>query len=136
VSALRWLTLLVVAWSSTAVAEPLRDEPWEPRPRSTRPASPPPPARRDTYRPLASAALSVVSLYRTAIGPGSIRRCPYAVSCSQYAALVLRRYGFAGVFFFMDRFYFRENHAAHRHYPLVRLPDETLRLDDGAPSLE
>lgn len=130
--ALAWLL-----WTSTASAQTLRDEPWEPVPRAVRRASAPSArAPRDTYRPIASAAMAAIAMYRSSTGTRPMRRCPYAVSCSNYAMLVLHRHGFAGIFWFIDRFYFRENHAAHHHYPLVRMRGGEVRLDDGAPHLE
>lgn len=85
------------------------------------------------YRPVTDTLLSLVSLYREDIGPRSIRRCPFAVSCSTLAERELKKNGIVGLLVFLDRFFYRENLAAPHHYPRRRGPEGQLLLDDQEP---
>lgn len=120
-------------WGSPAVSqEPPElgpDEPFEPAPE----VSPEATAEAPGFRPLADLALRLVRYYQTDIGVHSIARCPYAVSCSRYAAGQIERHGAViGLAYFLDRFFYRENTAAIGLYGAVRGADGGLRLDDGA----
>lgn len=85
------------------------------------------------YRPLTDTLLTLVSLYREEVGPRSLRRCPFVVSCSALAKRELEENGILGLFVFLDRFFYRENIDAHRHYPRRRSEDGVLLLDDEIP---
>lgn len=85
------------------------------------------------YRPVTDALLAIVELYREEIGPRSIRRCPFVVSCSTLAKEEIDKNGLYGLLVFLDRFFYRENIDAHRHYPSRRSADGALLLDDRMP---
>jgi putative component of membrane protein insertase Oxa1/YidC/SpoIIIJ protein YidD len=74
---------------------------------------------------------SAVEFYREDIGPESIERCPFLVSCSQFLVDAVKEYGFLlGLAAFIDRNMFRENPYAWRLYPLAVRRDGLLKLDD------
>jgi putative component of membrane protein insertase Oxa1/YidC/SpoIIIJ protein YidD len=83
------------------------------------------------FSPAADVLLPLIGVYREHIGPASIRRCPFAVSCSAFARDAIERHGLFGLLLFFDRYLFRENPDAWRHYGVVRVEDGTLRLDDA-----
>ena len=85
------------------------------------------------YRPVTDALLAIVELYREEIGPRSIRRCPFVVSCSTLAKEEIDKNGLYGLLVFLDRFFYRENIDAHRHYLSRRSADGALLLDDRMP---
>ena len=75
---------------------------------------------------------AVIGHYREHIGPRSIRRCPFTVSCSAYANGLIHRYGIAGLLGFLDRFLYREHPFAFELYPWHVDEDGTMRLEDHA----
>jgi len=85
------------------------------------------------YRPVTDALLAAISLYREEIGPRSVRRCPFVVSCSAFAKEEIEKKGIVGLLVFMDRFFYRENVDARHHYPSRRSADGALLLDDREP---
>ncbi len=89
--------------------------------------------RVEEYRGLPGALLSsAVEFYREDIGPESIERCPFLVSCSKFLVEAVRNYGFLlGLAAFIDRNMFRENPYAWGLYPLTVRRDGVLKLDDG-----
>lgn len=89
--------------------------------------------RPPRYRPVTETLLALVSLYREEIGPRSVSRCPFVVSCSTLAKEELEEKGILGLFVFMDRYFYRENIGARRHYPLRPSNDGRLLLDDQGP---
>jgi hypothetical protein len=116
------------------VVSPARadDEPWEPDP-AVRQAPPLPEA--PGFAPLGELAKGAIGYYQRAIGPQSIARCQFAVSCSRFAAGSIEHHGLlVGLLYFLDRFYFREHPDAVRDHPdeVVRTTDGLLKLDDGA----
>ncbi len=124
--------LSIAAVTARARAEePRADEPWEPFDAASVGA-----ARRE--RPagdgdvLREAAHRAIAGYRTNVGPASVKRCPFAVSCSLYADGLVRRYGVFGLFAFLDRFFLREHPFAFALYALTPTEDGALRLDDHA----
>ncbi len=108
------------------------DEPWEPEPAvvEATPVVEPP-----AFAPLREVASGAIGFYQRRIGPNSVSRCQYAVSCSRFAAGEIERHGLlVGLLYFLDRFYFREHTSAlaqHRD-DVVRTPDGRLTIDDGA----
>jgi Putative membrane protein insertion efficiency factor len=80
--------------------------------------------------PLSSLMLSGIRFYQVEIGPNSVARCPYLVSCSQFAKQALARYGFFGLPMFIDRFFYRENQSTFALYPRYMSPSGVLRYDD------
>ena len=76
-------------------------------------------------------AKALIRFYQTDIGPNSISRCPFLVSCSNFAMQAIEKYGFfPGILLFIDRIYYRENSAAYLFYPKKRNSGLFLRLDD------
>jgi putative component of membrane protein insertase Oxa1/YidC/SpoIIIJ protein YidD len=84
------------------------------------------------FSPAADLFLPLIHLYQGRIGPNSIHRCPFVVSCSNFAKIGIERYGIFGLFLFLDRYLYRENPEMREHYPTVRADDGRLLLDDGA----
>jgi hypothetical protein len=77
-------------------------------------------------------ANKLISFYRQKIAVNSISRCPFQISCSQYALLAVKRYGvIKGVALFVDRNFYRENIAIFYYYPLVEDNNCLLKLDDA-----
>ena len=111
--------------ASAQLREP---EPWEP--------DLAPPAAISTtpapgFHPVTDVARAAIRFYQTDIGSRSVARCPYAVSCSRFAANAIEQDGLLlGLLSFVDRFFFRENAAALQHYGWARTADGQTRLDD------
>jgi hypothetical protein len=79
-----------------------------------------------------SVALSLIRMYQRNISPKSVKRCPFNISCSQFATRSIERHGLVlGLVRFVDRFCFREHTAASLYYPLAVSSDGALRLDDA-----
>lgn len=92
----------------------------------------PPPADVSGFDPLGDVAVPAIRAYQRGMRDKSVARCPYRVSCSRYALRQIERHGFVvGFAYFLDRFLFRENEEALRHYPTVVMPDGTLKIDDS-----
>jgi hypothetical protein len=74
---------------------------------------------------------ALIRFYQTDISPSSISRCPFLVSCSNFAMRAIQKYGFLpGTLLFIDRIYYRENSAAYLFYPKKRDGRLILKLDD------
>lgn len=121
------LVALAVSTPILVEAQTFDDAPWEPDLRASPPATA---SDAPDYRPVSGALLAFINLYRSRIGPRSIRRCPYVVSCSTFARAAIERYGLLGLPLALDRYLFRDNLGAFEKYRLVRMPDGSLRLDD------
>jgi putative component of membrane protein insertase Oxa1/YidC/SpoIIIJ protein YidD len=79
----------------------------------------------------ADLAIQLIRFYQTDINTNSVSRCPFSVSCSNFALQAIGRYGFGtGILFFIDRIYFREHQAAYLYYPNKRNERNQTRLDD------
>ena len=76
--------------------------------------------------------LGLIRWYQRDISTRSISRCPFSISCSNYAARAVERHGLlVGVCLFIDRNLYRENAGMVARYSLVEGADGALRLDDG-----
>jgi putative component of membrane protein insertase Oxa1/YidC/SpoIIIJ protein YidD len=105
------------------------DETWEPS--DIHPVGSPVPAAAQVDV-AQSIALDLIHLYQVRISPASISRCPFLVSCSNFALRAIARKGFVvGSVMFIDRFWYRENAAAFGCYELARTDDGFLKIDDG-----
>lgn len=74
--------------------------------------------------------ISLIELYQEKISSNSIHRCPFLISCSNYAKLSFKKHGIKGLFIFLDRHFFRENKQAYNIYKKV-LSKGVLKLDDS-----
>jgi hypothetical protein len=117
----------LAALPDTQLAE--AELPWEAEDVAHPPHAEPPPSL--AFPPLPNALAAAVGFYRREIGPMSVSRCPYAVSCSTLALSSLRRYGLLGLLPFVDRFFFREGADAQLHYARRVQPSGVLKLDDS-----
>lgn len=62
----------------------------------------------------------------------SIHRCPFLISCSVYARRAIQEKGFLwGTVLFIDRYFYRENQEAYKHYLRVERKGRIL-LDDSS----
>ncbi len=105
------------------------EEVWEPEDLKNLPT--PEPRLPNPARLFADCAIDLIGFYQSSISPGSIQRCPFYPSCSNFTLQAIRRYGFLkGVCLFIDRNLYRENSDVMNHYDLIRLPSGTLKLDD------
>ena len=74
----------------------------------------------------------MIQFYQKKIGPNSISRCPFHISCSNYARQAIEKYGLIlGVSVFIDRYFYRENSSSFWHYGLRESKDGVLKLDDS-----
>lgn len=71
----------------------------------------------------------VINLYQTDITGNSVQRCPFKISCSNFAKIAIKKHGFYGMLIFLDRYFFRENISAFKNYNFV-LTKGVLKLDD------
>lgn len=88
----------------------------------------------DSYviRPSILIANRVIKFYERKISTQSISRCPFYISCSEYAYQALRKHGLIlGICFFIDRHFYRENATAYFHYELRETKTGVLKLDDS-----
>lgn len=77
-------------------------------------------------------ALELIEFYQQEVSPQSVSRCPFFISCSDYACQSIRKYGpVLGVCFFIDRHFYRENVASYLHYDLRETEQGVLKLDDS-----
>lgn len=128
------LFCLLAALSSGAAAQqgvPF-DEPWESDlPRAAAPSKPAIYQTDTSYSPLRLLVRAGIGLYRDHVSRHSVSRCPFAVSCSRFAAEAVERHGAAGLLLFIDRYFYREHAFAFTHYPLRLLHGGYLKLDDA-----
>ena len=76
--------------------------------------------------------LRLIGWYQRGIARHSVSRCPFAISCSNYAAQAIARHGcLRGLCLFIDRNLYRENPQIPSHYRLTELPGGILKFDDG-----
>lgn len=96
------------------------------------PARPNPPSIAEPLDAYRGVLLWAIGLYQTRIGPRSVKRCPFYVSCSDFARLAVQRCGpIAGTAMFIDRNLYREHPMASAYYPLREDAAGALKLDDG-----
>jgi Putative membrane protein insertion efficiency factor len=110
------------------------EAPWEAEDIAQRPAQEPPPSL--AFGPISLGLVEAVHFYQEEIGTKSISRCPYLVSCSNFALLAVRREGFWGLLKFVDRFFYRENASVFSIYPRRVVPSGIIKHDDAAFRLE
>jgi putative component of membrane protein insertase Oxa1/YidC/SpoIIIJ protein YidD len=83
---------------------------------------------------------TLIGFYQNRISGQSIRRCPYYISCSNYARIAIEEHGLLiGSLYFIDRNVYRENPGIWQNYPLSDAGERGLKLDDffylrGSPS--
>lgn len=73
----------------------------------------------------------LIKYYQDRVSTKSIHRCPFHLTCSNFALKSIKQYGlFSGSIRFIDRYYFREHTRAKRYYPLIFDNDGVTKLDD------
>jgi putative component of membrane protein insertase Oxa1/YidC/SpoIIIJ protein YidD len=78
-----------------------------------------------------AAALWLIHKYQTGVSTHSIQRCPFHISCSNFALEAIKRHGFlVGLCMFVDRNLYRENPGAYAAYDLIETSAGALKLDD------
>lgn len=86
---------------------------------------------KPTSNPLTLAMLAGIEYYKQHISPNSTRRCPYKLSCSNFAIKAIHTWGPLGIIPFIDRFFYRENEQIPARYTEYRIPNTyILRYDD------
>ncbi|MBC8549262.1 MAG: membrane protein insertion efficiency factor YidD [Candidatus Brocadiales bacterium] len=76
------------------------------------------------------------SFYQGRIGAKTIHRCPFNVSCSQYAKVSIKKYGWIkGLALFLDRYFYRENISISKKYPKVYKENRIVYEDTISDSL-
>ncbi len=77
-------------------------------------------------------AFQLIKLYQHKIATQSVSRCPFYISCSNYAFQAIEKHGLIiGVCYFIDRHFYRENISSFYHYSLRETDDGILKLDDS-----
>jgi hypothetical protein len=76
-------------------------------------------------------ANTLITYYQTTLSTNSIRRCPYKISCSNFAKEAIKRYYIFGVHAIVDRYFFRENSEMFAHYKPVQIENGVIKLDDA-----
>ena len=72
-----------------------------------------------------------IKMYQNKIAVKSTSRCPYHISCSNYALKALEKYNFYYAFLlFIDRNLYREHFSAYGYYNYIIYEDNRLKLDD------
>lgn len=83
-------------------------------------------------KPTVLCANILIGFYQNKISTRSISRCPFYISCSNYAYMAINKYGLLpGICFFIDRNFYRENIASFYHYELRENDYGILKLDDS-----
>ncbi len=123
--------LVVIILLNYYVAYSAGDEPWEPQDiadiHSISQRLPTQEGAESFIYPLTS---FLIAGYQSNASTTSVHRCPYYLSCSNFALVTIKRYGIVGFCMFIDRYFYRENAALRRYYPLRAKPDGTLKADD------
>lgn len=79
-----------------------------------------------------SIAFKLIEFYQSKISAQSVSRCPFYISCSNYARQAIAKYGLiVGISVFIDRNFYREHVACYRYYELRETSLGTLKLDDS-----
>jgi putative component of membrane protein insertase Oxa1/YidC/SpoIIIJ protein YidD len=81
---------------------------------------------------LFSEADKLITYYQHKISPHSVSRCPFKISCSEFARKAVALHGAVGFLLFVDRYLYRENADAFSHYALVETRLGILKLDDSS----
>jgi putative component of membrane protein insertase Oxa1/YidC/SpoIIIJ protein YidD len=77
-------------------------------------------------------ANTLIGFYQKKISTQSISRCPFYISCSNYAYMSIQKYSFLfGICFFIDRYFYRENIACYYYYEFRENEYGILKLDDS-----
>jgi len=80
--------------------------------------------------PLTIGFRELIAYYQEHISSNSVQRCPFELSCSNYAKHALWHYDFVGIAFFIDRYFFRENESLTGNYLLSKKNGRT-KYDDS-----
>lgn len=82
--------------------------------------------------PLTLLSFKAIMFYQNKISTKSINRCPFYISCSNYAYLAIEKHGLIiGICYFIDRNFYRENISCYYHYELRENKEGILKLDDS-----
>jgi putative component of membrane protein insertase Oxa1/YidC/SpoIIIJ protein YidD len=75
---------------------------------------------------------NAIHFYQNHISCNSIARCPFRISCSQYAYAALNKYGpILGLCYYIDRNLYRENSSSFFNYEFYEDSEGSLKLDDS-----
>ncbi len=84
-----------------------------------------PPARRSFLG-------KALDFYHTKLEYNTIRRCPFLITCSNFAYMQIEKRGLLlGTLYFIDRHYYRENFDAFAIYPMKQNSEGIYKLDDN-----
>lgn len=82
--------------------------------------------------PFIALAGTLIGFYQKEIGPLSVSRCPFHISCSEFARRAILKHGLVlGLALYIDRNLYRENSTTHWYYPYRETGAGVLKLDDG-----
>lgn len=82
--------------------------------------------------PFIALAGTLIGFYQKEIGPRSVSRCPFHISCSEFARRAILKHGLVlGLALYIDRNLYRENSTTHWYYPYREAGAGLLKLDDG-----
>ena len=77
-------------------------------------------------------AIKLIKVYQNKISPKSISRCPFYISCSNFAYQSVNKYGLIlGISYFIDRHFYRENIFSFYYYSLRETNSGVLKIDDS-----
>ena len=75
---------------------------------------------------------NLINWYQSDISSNTIKRCPFFISCSNFAQQAITQYGFfIGICFFIDRNLYREHNYSSIYYFLRESDTMLLLLDDS-----
>ncbi|MFN6991869.1 MAG: membrane protein insertion efficiency factor YidD, partial [Fervidobacterium sp.] len=83
-----------------------------------------------TKSPVDYFLLNAISYYQRSISEKSVSRCPFEISCSQFATIAIEKYGLLGFIIFIDRYFYRENVSAFSLYNKKETKNGIIKLDD------
>lgn len=123
------ILFLLLALPLSSLSQVVEDEPWEPGEETVllfqRELKPP-----LVTSPLDYLMLRAISYYQRSLSGKSVSRCPFEISCSQFAAIAIRKYGLLGYAIFIDRYFYRENPSIYSLYIKKVTKNGVVKLDD------
>lgn len=81
--------------------------------------------------PFTLIARSALKYYQSSLSVKSVSRCPFEISCSNFALHAVQRYGVAGIPLIIDRYFYRENVEAFSLYKRTVSRNGVVKLDDA-----
>jgi putative component of membrane protein insertase Oxa1/YidC/SpoIIIJ protein YidD len=124
-----FLCLLLYGSAVAQTSDIALPEAWEPEIQNPIDISPP---ASSQFSLITHTLIKAINYYQEKISPQSISRCPFEISCSNFAKKAIEKKGVFGLIIFLNRYYFRENAECFSKYKIVQTQEGILKLDDAS----